>query len=98
MALDLPLAIDTARRAVEAGARAALRRSRQPLAVEWKPDRSPVTPADREAEAAILDEIRRRFPGHAVLAEESGESAGDTDSRWIVDPLDGTRGFRRGGV
>jgi histidinol-phosphatase len=31
------------------------------------------------------------------LAEESGASAGDPDNRWIVDPLDGTRGFTRGG-
>jgi len=98
MTLDLTLAIETARRAAEAGARAALRRFRQPLAVEWKADRSPVTAADREAEAAILGEIRRTFPGHGILAEECGESAGDGENRWIVDPLDGTRGFSRGGA
>ncbi len=97
MELDLSLVMETARRAVDAAARAALRFHRQPLDIEWKADRSPVTRADREAEAAILDEIRRSFPGHGILAEESGESAGDGESRWIVDPLDGTRGFSRGG-
>jgi histidinol-phosphatase len=65
--------------------------------VELKPDRTPVTAADRDAEAAILGAIRERFPGHAVLAEETGAHEGSAASRWIVDPLDGTRGFSRGG-
>ena len=93
---DVALACDTARLAVEAGASAALRRFRTDLAVDLKDDRSPVTQADRDAEAAILDVIRRVFPEHATLAEESG-SAGAGRDRWIVDPLDGTKGFARGG-
>jgi histidinol-phosphatase len=40
--------------------------------------------------------IRERFPGHAVLGEETGAHAGE-GARWIVDPVDGTRGFTRGG-
>jgi histidinol-phosphatase len=56
-----------------------------------------VTAADRDAEAAILAVIGAAFPDHAVLAEESGAHAGSDASRWIVDPLDGTRGFTRGG-
>jgi histidinol-phosphatase len=95
--LDLDLALDVARRAVEAGAAAALAHFRAGVRVELKPDRSPVTAADRDAEAAILAAIRERFPGHALLAEETGEHAGSAESRWIVDPLDGTRGFSRGG-
>jgi histidinol-phosphatase len=66
--------------------------------VDWKADRSPVTAADRESEAAILATIREAFPEHAILAEESGESAGRVPARWVVDPLDGTRGFSRGGA
>jgi histidinol-phosphatase len=62
-----------------------------------KPDRTPVTAADRDAEAAILAVIREAFPGHAVLGEESGTHAGSEPARWIVDPIDGTRGFTRGG-
>jgi histidinol-phosphatase len=95
--LDLDLALDVARRAAEAGAAAALAHFRAGVKVELKPDRSPVTAADRDAEAAILATIRRDFPDHAVLAEETGAHAGSATSRWIVDPLDGTRGFSRGG-
>ena len=94
---DLLLAMQTARRAAEAGGAAAMRHFRTGVRVELKPDRSPVTAADREAEAAILEVIRSRFPAHAVLGEETGAHAGAAGSRWIVDPVDGTRGFTRGG-
>lgn len=52
-----------------------------------------VTEADHEAEAAILATIRRAFPSHAVLAEESGASEHPSEHRWIIDPLDGTTNF-----
>jgi histidinol-phosphatase len=65
--------------------------------VEVKPDRTPVTAADRDAEAAVVAPIRSAFPSHAILGEESGSHAGDASTRWIVDPIDGTRGFTRGG-
>ncbi len=94
---DLPAAMETARRAAEAAAAAALRHFRTGVRVEVKPDRTPVTAADREAEAAALAVIRAAFPDHAVLGEESGAHAGDAAARWIVDPIDGTRGFTRGG-
>jgi histidinol-phosphatase len=96
--LDLADAMDTARRAAEAGGAAAMRHFRTGVRVELKPDRSPVTAADREAEAAILEVIQRRYPGHAVLGEETGAHAGEGAVRWIVDPVDGTRGFTRGGT
>jgi histidinol-phosphatase len=95
-ATELDLAMQTARRAAEAGGAAALRHFRVGVRVELKPDRSPVTVADREAEAAIVEVIRERFPDHAILGEESGAHAG-SGARWIVDPVDGTRGFTRGG-
>jgi histidinol-phosphatase len=95
-AQDLTAALATARQAAEAGGAAALRHFRTGVRVELKPDRSPVTAADREAEAAILAVIRARFPDHAILGEEGGAHAG-TGARWIVDPIDGTRGFTRGG-
>jgi len=95
--LDLDLAMVTARRAAEAGGAAAMPHFRAGVRVELKPDRSPVTAADREAEAAILEVLRQTFPGHAVLGEETGAHAG-AGARWIVDPIDGTRGFTRGGT
>ena len=96
--LDLPLALQVARRAVEAAGEAALRHFRRELRIARKPDGSPVTQADLEAEQAILREVRAVFPTHAILAEESGALDGDPSFRWIVDPLDGTRGFARGGT
>jgi myo-inositol-1(or 4)-monophosphatase len=55
-----------------------------------------VTEADRESEAAIVELIHRAFPTHAILAEESGASAHQSDHRWIIDPLDGTTNFAHG--
>ena len=55
-----------------------------------------VTEYDRRAERLLLDAIARRFPDHAVLAEESGSRptpAGAPAVRWLVDPLDGTTNF-----
>ena len=55
-----------------------------------------VTEADRESEAAAIDVIHRAFPTHAILAEESGSNAHQSDHRWIIDPLDGTTNFAHG--
>jgi len=97
MPLDLDLALATARRAVEAASSASLAYFRRGVRVEVKPDRTPVTAADRDAEAAIVAVIRAAHPGHAILGEESGAHGGEAANRWIVDPIDGTRGFTRGG-
>lgn len=96
--LDLSHALDVARRAVEAAARVALPHFERGVAIETKSDDTPVTAADRAAEDAILAVIRAAFPDHAILAEETGAYAGSARTRWIVDPLDGTRGFARGGA
>ena len=66
------------------------------LAAETKADGTPVTRADREAEAFLRGEIGRRFPGHSILGEEFGEERGDEAVRWILDPIDGTRSFMKG--
>jgi histidinol phosphatase-like enzyme (inositol monophosphatase family) len=66
------------------------------LAVEWKPDGTPVTEADRAAERLVREELARRHPGDGVLGEEEGEAAGTTGRRWILDPIDGTKAFRQG--
>ena len=97
MALDVEQATEVARQAAAAAGAAALRYWRQDLRVERKPDRTPVTAADRDAEAAALAIIQQAFPDHGILAEESGVHRPDAPRCWIVDPLDGTRGFTRGG-
>jgi myo-inositol-1(or 4)-monophosphatase len=54
-----------------------------------------VTAIDRKSERIIIDTIRRSYPAHGILAEESGEHGGD-DFVWIIDPLDGTTNFLHG--
>jgi myo-inositol-1(or 4)-monophosphatase len=61
--------------------------------VELKGRANLVTVADKEAEALIIERIRGRFPGHSILAEESGLSAHPGEGKWIIDPLDGTTNF-----
>lgn len=68
--------------------------------VERKADSSPVTQADRAAEAVILDALARLAPGVPVIAEEevaAGRIPAHGDSFFLVDPLDGTKEFVRGG-
>lgn len=65
-------------------------------AVEYKNDSTPVTRADREAEQIIREHIARYFPDHTIIGEEHGQTAGNPDYRWIVDPLDGTKTFVQG--
>jgi myo-inositol-1(or 4)-monophosphatase len=54
-----------------------------------------VSEVDHAAEAEIIKVIRKSYPSHAFLAEESGRS-GESDSIWIIDPLDGTTNFLHG--
>lgn len=61
-------------------------------AVSTKSDASPVTLADRNAEAAMRRLIARRYPAHAIVGEEHGVKDG-RDYRWVLDPIDGTRAF-----
>jgi myo-inositol-1(or 4)-monophosphatase len=55
-----------------------------------------VTEYDRRSEACILKRIRKAYPGHRVLAEESGLSGAGKEPLWMVDPLDGTTNFAHG--
>ncbi|MCR1836409.1 inositol-1-monophosphatase [Rodentibacter caecimuris] len=56
-----------------------------------------VTNIDKAAEAEIIEIIRKSYPEHTVITEESGAIEGkDCDVQWIVDPLDGTRNFMNG--
>jgi myo-inositol-1(or 4)-monophosphatase len=58
--------------------------------------RNLVSEIDRGAEDRIIRTIRGHFPGHAILAEESGESPTRHEVQWIIDPLDGTTNFLHG--
>ncbi|WP_202562987.1 histidinol-phosphatase [Agreia sp. COWG] len=65
------------------------------LVVEKKPDRTPVTDADRAVERAIRDRLAAERPDDAILGEEYG-SDGDSARQWIIDPIDGTANYLRG--
>ena len=54
-----------------------------------------VSEVDRRAERLIIDTLQKAYPDHAILAEESG-AQGDSDYRWIIDPLDGTTNYLHG--
>jgi inositol-phosphate phosphatase/L-galactose 1-phosphate phosphatase/histidinol-phosphatase len=69
---------------------------RQRLAIDDKPDRSPVTVADREAEMAMRRLIAARFPDHGIIGEEFGREREDVEFVWVLDPIDGTKSFISG--
>ncbi len=67
------------------------------IEVRAKADRTLVTRADLEVEAALTEAIRDRYPDHAVLGEEHGLNGGpEAPVRWIIDPVDGTHSYARG--
>jgi hypothetical protein len=74
----------------------ALSHYRRNLVVETKSDGSPVTEADRAAETAARDWVRRLFPADGILGEEFGEERPSARRRWIIDPIDGTKSFIHG--
>jgi len=80
----------------EAGRRTLTRFRSDDLAVDAKGDGTPVTEADRDAEAYIRAELGAAHPDDAVLGEEEGDQAGTTGRRWVIDPIDGTKAFMRG--
>ena len=89
----LSLAVDVAR---EAGA-LLLSHAGRPLEIREKGRRADlVTVADRASETLIARRLRASFPHASILGEEGGASAGTSDERWIVDPLDGTTNFAHG--
>jgi len=88
----LALAIDLA----DAAGEAIRPYFRRPIAVDDKPDLSPVTAADRAAEAAMRQLIAKRFPAHGIIGEEFGAEREGADFIWVLDPIDGTKSFISG--
>jgi len=89
----LDFAVDTA---YQAG-RLTLGYFRNEVRVDFKEDDTPVTVADRKAEELIRRRIESKYPQHAVVGEEYGDTGGQKKTkRWLVDPIDGTKSFIRG--
>src|SRR6266571_8257285 len=93
----LGIAVRAARRAGAIINRAA--RDVELLPVTRKRHNDFVTEVDKAAERAVIEILHRAYPDHAILAEESGASAGnagESEYTWIIDPLDGTTNFIHG--
>lgn len=92
-----PADLDVALAMADAADRITFAAFRRPdLAVETKPDLTPVTAADRAVESALRADLARHRPGDRVLGEEFGGPGGAGGRRWIIDPIDGTKNFVRG--
>jgi histidinol-phosphatase len=88
---ELELASEAARKAAE------LALKYQPnIVAEIKPDKSPVTQADRECERMIANLLHEAFPDDGILGEEGARVESRSGRRWIIDPIDGTRDYVRG--
>ncbi|MBK5911251.1 histidinol-phosphatase [Rhodothalassium salexigens] len=88
-----------ARRLAEAAGAAILPHFRAPIHVDDKPgmrDFDPVTEADRAGEAAMRALIAAHYPDHGILGEEYGTERPNAEFVWVLDPIDGTRGFVAG--
>jgi myo-inositol-1(or 4)-monophosphatase len=90
----LNIAVRAARRAGSVINRAALEGGGFEVRAKQRNDF--VTKVDHAAEAAIIETVRKAYPDHAVLAEESGATPGQAEYQWIIDPLDGTTNFIHG--
>ena len=66
------------------------------IVAETKPDKSPVTQADRECERMIARILSEAIPDDGILGEEGANAEGCSGRRWIIDPIDGTRDYVRG--
>jgi inositol-phosphate phosphatase / L-galactose 1-phosphate phosphatase / histidinol-phosphatase len=95
-AVDLVAPLALADALADAAGAVIRRYFRSKIVVDDKADASPVTIADREAEAAMRRLIEARFPAHGILGEEYGEARIGADWIWVLDPIDGTKSFISG--
>jgi histidinol-phosphatase len=76
--------------------RLALRWYRREIPTVRKPDRTFVTEADQAIERLIRERVRNLYPDHGFVGEEYGDEEGAANTRWYIDPIDGTHNFIRG--
>ena len=92
----MKLFLQKALEAADASAQAIRQYYHGDFTVELKPDQTPVTVADREAEDIIRSILLAAFPEHGFFGEETGQTAQDAEYLWLVDPIDGTKSFVAG--
>lgn len=72
------------------------RHFRTSVPIDTKPDQTPVSIADRDAEQAMRTLIIDRYPDHGILGEEYGTDRADAEYVWVLDPIDGTKAYLAG--
>jgi histidinol phosphatase-like enzyme (inositol monophosphatase family) len=88
--------LSLAARLADAAGAVLRRHFRAGLEADDKPDLSPVTLADREAEAVMRELLALHAPGHGVIGEELGRDRDTAELVWVLDPIDGTKAFITG--
>ncbi|MEI8394740.1 MAG: histidinol-phosphatase [Rhodospirillaceae bacterium] len=88
--------ISLAERLIDASGSIVRRHFRTGVAVSDKPDFTPVTIADREAESMIRTILASQRPGDGIIGEEHGSRNPDSEYVWVIDPIDGTKSFITG--
>ena len=92
---DFAAALALAKQLADVARAIAVRHFRTALAVERKPDGTPVTVVDRDIETKMRSLIRSVFPGHGIRGEEYAAEGGG-EFTWVLDPIDGTKSFISG--
>ncbi|AUX27771.1 histidinol-phosphate phosphatase [Sorangium cellulosum] len=88
--------VDLAQRLADASGAVIRRYFRKGIEADDKEDTSPVTIADREAEAVMRDLLAAHAPGHGIVGEELGRADEGAELVWVLDPIDGTKAFLTG--
>ena len=88
--------VELAERLADASGAVIRRYFRKGIEADDKADASPVTIADREAEAAIRELLAAHAPGHGIVGEEFGRQNEGAELVWVLDPIDGTKAFITG--
>ncbi len=96
MAADFTSEMELAARLAREAGELTLRHFQKGVETRWKPDASPVTVADVEAEKLIRRRLHESFPDDGIVGEEEGERAGTSGRTWVIDPIDGTKSFIQG--
>ena len=96
MGMDLLKVKDKALSFMKPARREVLKWFREQYKIELKPDSSPVTIADRNAEEILRKKLAKHYPEHGIIGEEFGNYNAQAEWVWTIDPVDGTRSFIRG--
>jgi myo-inositol-1(or 4)-monophosphatase len=93
MMVNLDELFSVASAAAEDAGKVLLEKARDGFAISKKGRVNLVTEADLAAEKVIVERILSHFPDHGILAEERGETVGESTAKWVIDPLDGTTNY-----